>query len=211
MKKIIKQLEPRSLLEHRLKTHVNYNNYAKKDELRKSLLEEQGYICCYCMSRITLDLDKMKIEHWKPYTKYESLRLDYQNLLGACKGNEGARLKNLHCDTKKGETEITINPIADDKNCENLIRYRLDGEIYSTDESINHDLNETLNLNLEVLKKNRKVALYVVLEQLKKKFPNTNWTANIRQKVINDLSDKDANGYYSEYCQIAIWYLKYKL
>ena len=153
----------------------------------------------------------MKIEHWQPQTKYTSRQLDYRNLLGACMGNQGARPQNQHCDTRKGDSEITINPIEGDKNCENLIKYRPDGKIYSDDVSINHDLNETLNLNLEFLKKNRKVALDVVLDQLRKKFPNTTWTANIRQKVINDLSDKDANGYYSEYCQIAIWYLKYKL
>lgn len=211
MKKIIKQSEPRSLLEHRLKTHVNYNNYAKKDDLRLSLLEEQGYICCYCMSRITLDLDKMKIEHWKPYTKYESLRLDYQNLLGACKGNEGARLKNLHCDTKKGETEITINPIVGDKNCENLISYRSDGEIYSTDVSINHDLNETLNLNLGFLKKNRSDALFIVLRKLDERFSNKTWTKITVQKEIDKLNTKDENGFYDSYCQFIVSYLKSKL
>ncbi|ELS32373.1 MULTISPECIES: retron system putative HNH endonuclease [Pseudanabaena] len=209
MKKIIKQSEPRSLVEHRSQANANYDNYPDKDKLRESLLKEQGYICCYCMSRIKLD--EMKIEHWQPQTKYISRQLDYRNLLGACMGKQGARPQNQHCDTRKGDSEITINPIEGDKNCERLIKYRPDGEIYSTDESINRDLNETLNLNLEFLKKNRKAALYVVLDQLQKKFPKTNWTANIRQKVINDLSDKDANGYYSEYCQIAIWYLKYKL
>jgi len=209
MKKIIKQLEPRSLVEHRLKANANYDNYSDKDKLRESLLKEQGYICCYCMSRIKLD--EMKIEHWQPQTKYTSRQLDYRNLLGACMGNQGARPQNQHCDTRKGDSEITINPTEGGKNCENLIRYRPDGEVYSTDESINRDLNETLNLNLEFLKKNRKVALDVVLDQLQKKFPNTNWTANIRKKVINDLSDKNVNGYHSEYCQIAICYLKSKL
>jgi uncharacterized protein (TIGR02646 family) len=161
------------------------------------------------MSRIKLA--EMKIEHWQPQTKYTSGQLDYRNLLGACMGNQGARPQNQHCDTKKGDSEITINPIEGDKNCENLIKYRPDGKIYSDDVSVNHDLNETLNLNLEFLKKNRKVALDAVLAQLRKKFPNTNWTTTIRQKIINELSDKDGNGYYSEYCQIAIWYLKYKL
>lgn len=208
MKKIIKQSEPRSLVEHRSQANANYDNYPDKDKLRESLLKEQGYICCYCMSRIKLD--EMKIEHWQPQTKYISRQLDYRNLLGACMGKQGARPQKQHCDTRKGDSEITINPIEGDKNCENLIRYRPDGEIYSIDTSINRDLNETLNLNLEFLKKNRKAALDVVLDQLRKKFPNTTWTTNIRQKVINELSDKDVNGYYSEYCQIAIWYLKYK-
>ncbi len=51
MKKIIKQSEPRSLIKHRSKQRANqnadYENYPEKDDLRKSLLEEQGYICCW--------------------------------------------------------------------------------------------------------------------------------------------------------------------
>ena len=109
MKKIIKQSEPRSLVKHRSQANANYDNYPDKDVLRKSLLKEQGYICCYCMSRIKSD--EMKIEHWQPQTKYTSRQLDYRNLLGACMGNQGARPQNQHCDTRKGDSEITINPI----------------------------------------------------------------------------------------------------
>jgi len=210
MKKIVKQSEPRSLREHRSKTHVfaNYENYPK-DDLRKSLLEEQGYLCCYCMSRITSE--RMKIEHWKPFTKYVSLRLDYHNLLGACMGNKGARTKREHCDTKKDDDEIRINPVDRYRNCEDIVSYLPDGTIYSTDVSINHDLDKTLNLNLDFLKKNRKVALENVISQLNKKFPNKTWNKITLQNVISELNTKDENGYYSEYCQIAISYLKSKL
>jgi uncharacterized protein (TIGR02646 family) len=213
MKKIIKQSEPRSLVKHRAKQRANenadYDNYSDKDNLRDYLLKEQGYICCYCMSRIKLD--EMKIEHWKPQTKYTSLQLDYRNLLGACMGKEGARPQNQHCDTRKGDSEITINPIEGDKNCENLIKYRPDGKIYSDDVSVNHDLNETLNLNLGFLQKNRKDALNVVIRKLDEKFSNKTWTKITVQKEIDKLNTKDENGFYDEYCQIAISYLKSKL
>ena len=209
MKKIIKQSEPRSLVEHRSQSNANYDNYPDKDKLRESLLKEQGYICCYCMSRITSE--QMKIEHWKSQTKYVDLQLDYRNLLGACNGNEGARRQNQHCDTRKGDIEITINPIESDKNCENLVKYRPDGKIYSDDASINHDLNKTLNLNLGFLQRNRKDALDVVIRKLDEKFSNKAWSKITLQNVINALNTKDKNGYYSEYCQIAISYLKSKL
>jgi uncharacterized protein (TIGR02646 family) len=208
MKKIIKQSEPKSLVEHRLKTNADYDNYSKKDDLRKSLLKEQGFICCYCMNRISLD--GMKIEHWKSQSKYTCLQLDYQNLLGACQGGEGARPQNQHCDTKKAENEITINPANKYKNCENLISYRPDGTIYSTDEAINHDLNETLNLNLVFLKRNRNDALFKILDELKKKFPDSTWTENTLQKAIGDLNNKSENGSYKGYCHYAISYLKSK-
>jgi hypothetical protein len=52
MKWIEKNLknEPKSLRLHRQKSVSNYDNYAEKDDLRRALLEEQGYLCCYCMS-----------------------------------------------------------------------------------------------------------------------------------------------------------------
>lgn len=209
MKKIIKQSEPRSLIEHRSQANANYDNYPEKDDLRKSLLKEQGYICCYCMSRIKLD--EMKIEHWQPQTKYISRQLDYKNLLGACMGNQGARPQNQHCDTRKGDSEITINPIEGDKNCENLIKYRPDGKIYSDDLSVNNDLNETLNLNLGFLKKNRKDALDVVIRKLDEKFSNKTWAKITVQKELDKLNTKDENGFYDVYCQFIVSYLKSKL
>lgn len=209
MKSIIKQSEPKSLVAHRSQANANYENYPDKDKLRESLLKEQGYICCYCMSRIKLD--EMKIEHWQSQTKYSSRQLDYKNLLGACMGKQGARPQNQHCDTKKGDSEITINPIEVDKNCENLIRYRPDGKIYSDDVLINRDLNETLNLNLDFLKKNRKAALDVVVRKLDKKFSNKTWAKITVQKEIDRLSTKDENGFYDEYCQFIASYLKSKL
>jgi len=209
MKKIIKQSEPRSLVEHRSQANANYDNYPEKDKLRESLLKEQGYICCYCMSRIKLD--EMKIEHWEPQTKYTSRQLDYRNLLGACMGNQGARPQNQHCDTRKGDAEIIINPIEGVKNCENLIKYRPDGKIYSDDISVNHDLNESLNLNLGFLKKNRSDVLFLVIRKLNEKFPNKTWAKITVQKEIDKLNTKDENGFYDAYCQFIVSYLKSKL
>jgi uncharacterized protein (TIGR02646 family) len=201
MKKIVKQSEPRSLVEHRSQSNANYDNYPDKDKLREYLLKEQGHICCYCMSRITSE--QMKIEHWKPQTKYTGLQIDYRNLLGACNGNQGARRQNQHCDTRKGDIEITINPIEGDKNCESLVKYRPDGKIYSDDASINHDLNETLNINLD--------AIDVVIRKLDEKFSNKTWSKITRQKEIDKLNTKDENGFYDAYCQFIVSYLKSKL
>jgi uncharacterized protein (TIGR02646 family) len=49
------------------------------DELQIALLEEQGYLCCYCLSRITQKT--MKVEHWQARSKYPALILAYTNLL----------------------------------------------------------------------------------------------------------------------------------
>ena len=81
------------------KNHINYDDLEKTD-IQESLLEEQGALCAYCMCRI--DKDNMKIEHWNPQSIAPNLSLDYQNMLGVCKGGEGNSKKFQHCDTKKG-------------------------------------------------------------------------------------------------------------
>jgi uncharacterized protein (TIGR02646 family) len=209
MKRIIKGREPQSLFQHRQKQFANYNNYAEKDELRTSLLTEQGHICCYCMQRISID--KMKIEHWKSQDDYEELQLDYNNLLGACQGSEGSPNHLQHCDTKKGNTKITINPVDNLRNCEDLIKYLGNGEISSDDVTINNDLNQVLNLNMQTLVNNRKEVLEVVIKDLKSQHPKGDWTEAILNKKIQQWSDKQNDGKYKPYCQIVIYHLRKKL
>lgn len=141
------------------------------------------------------------------------MQLDYNNLLGACQGGEGVPSHLQHCDTRKGNTEISIsmNPLDNHKNCEDLIRYRGNGQIYSDDVDINKELNEVLNLNMQTLANNRKEVLALVIQQLTKERPQGNWTVAILTQKINEWSNKQQDGKYKEYCQIVIYYLKKKL
>lgn len=209
MKRIVKGREPQSLLEHRLKSFADYDNYPDKDELREYLLTEQGYICCYCMQRISVD--RMKIEHWKSQDEYPQFQLDFNNLLGACEGGQGSPNHLQHCDTKKGNTEITINPLDNHRNCEDLVRYRGNGEIYSDDVTINNDLNQVLNLNMQTLVNNRKEVLELVIKDLKSQYPKGDWTEAILNKKIQQWSDKQNDSKYKPYCKIVIYHLKKKL
>ena len=63
MRNIQKQSEPQSLTQHRCQSNADYDNYADKDDLRRSLVAEQKGICCYCMQRIRPTSQEMKIEH----------------------------------------------------------------------------------------------------------------------------------------------------
>lgn len=209
MKLIIKNSEPKSLLEHRLQPFADYDNYAQKDELRASLLAEQGHICCYCMQRI--QDDKMKIEHWRSQDEYPDLQLDYNNLLGACEGGQGLPKHLQHCDTKKGNAILTINPTDNIKNCETLIKYHLNGEIYLDDIAINEELNKILKLNVPTLKGNRKKVLDAVIQILISEKPKGDWTAAILNNKIKEWSNQQEDNKYKAYCQIVIYYLKKKL
>jgi uncharacterized protein (TIGR02646 family) len=205
MKYIKKAREPKSLIEHSSKEHACYDNIPKetKNEIRETLLSEQGHVCCYCMKRI--HMEDMKIEHWKPQ-RYVELSMLYNNMLGACDGNEGKPKHLQCCDTYKGETELFINPL--DMCCEALIQYRSDGTIYSDDHRVGRDLEDVLNLNQQTIKENRKKVIDGIVEYLQREYPEKKWTkANIRRE-INKWNQRNAEGKYIEYYGVALYRLQ---
>ena len=219
MKRIIKNKEPQKLIEYKnkfskeeLENNDLYSDFPYKDKescktdeknLRRILLEEQGYICCYCMSRI--NCDNSKIEHFKPQKKYRKLQLEYKNLFLACLGGKG---KEQFCDTAKGDKELKkINLL---ENIENFIKYKKSNEgiiIYSDDKNIDEELNKILNLNASILKKNRKLKWKEVLNQLKKK----EFDKNYIKKFLKSLKEKDKNGKYADFCEMVIFFLEKKI
>lgn len=62
MKHIQKSREPRTLQQYRASADPSsstlFDDFPDKDGLRRSLLKEQGYICCYCLKRINCDVSK---------------------------------------------------------------------------------------------------------------------------------------------------------
>ena len=76
MKFIVKGNEPAAWKSYRETSGVDFDAIP---ELKEALLNEQGYICCYCMNGIKED--NMKVEHYKPRSIYPALKMDYTNLL----------------------------------------------------------------------------------------------------------------------------------
>ena len=74
MKRIIKNPDPsviQELLnfiqsERKVNVIPIYENFRNKNELRESLLKEQGYICYFCMQRIEDSNETTKIAHTFP-------------------------------------------------------------------------------------------------------------------------------------------------
>lgn len=178
-----------------------------KDELRTSLLKEQGYLCAYCMKRLKDSHKEVKIEHYEP--RNNDNELDYKNLLAVCYGGEGAKPEFQTCDTKKGNNdEIEINP----QNQQQMARisYRNDGLICIDDEKLQSDLDLVLNLNMEQLKAVRKAALEALQANVIKKFGKKSLSKEYWEKQLSKYQTKD-NGKLQGYCGILIWYLKKKV
>jgi uncharacterized protein (TIGR02646 family) len=236
MKNIIKGKEPSSLTEYRCSLKEEnisnpksarsiFDNYPDKSkELKKSLLEEQGFICCYCMQRIE-HKSTTKIEHFKPISIYPRKALDYKNLFVACNGvtsisNDVDKNKIHHCDTSKGDCEskqrtnankcnLTINP----PDCEKYITgYSHHGEIEFLD-AVENDINEILNLNNHILKRNRVNTLKAVITEINKitKSRKSLWKVNTIKNKIKHYKDRDSHGKYKPYCQVVIYSLEKRL
>jgi len=223
MKRITKWGEPASLVEHRARGD-SYDDLSSdtKDKLRNSLFEEQGYICCYCMRRIPVTLTQEqinqnypsnKIEHSRCQARYVSLELTYRNLLIACHGNHGLPPQMQTCDTFKGDKDLSINPADTQRNIEDLIKYKANGEIYSDDTQINAELSEILNLNAEDLLGIREVFYKeiqsrIILEgkrrkgkDIQKKFYETE-----KRKLL-----EKKNGRFIPYCMVGVYLINKKL
>lgn len=126
-------------------------NSLPKDEIRKSLLEEQHYLCAYCMRKIEDNGLKTSIEHWYPLSKDKDRALDYGNMLAVCDGGKnwsGKGRKILCCDAYKAdEEEMVISPL--NKVQMDKIIYDTNGFINTLPENkaLNEDLKEKLHLN----------------------------------------------------------------
>ena len=211
MKHIVKGDEPPSLTTHRQQTYADYDNYAGKNDLRAALLAEQGKICCYCMQRISEDEKESKIEHRSSQSAHPERQLEYSNLLLACPGGEGEPSHLLHCDTHKGNDDITVNPADRTRNCELHVKYYPDGRIYSDNADIDRDLCSTLNMNLQTLINNRKAVLDGAIESLRRVRPDGKWNRNFLEKEKKKWQARGQDGSYMPYCQIVVAHLDKKL
>lgn len=207
MKAIQKRPEPPSLTQHRASDHADYDNYPQKDELRSTLVAEQGAICCYCLRRIHPTADAMKIEHWHCQTRYADEQLDYGNLLGACLGGQGTPPHLQHCDTKKGDLDLARNPANPAHNVDTFITFLADGTIESSDPILNGQLASVLNLNLLMLKRNRKAALDAFHHSLAGRGKLSK--ANLEREV--EAWSTKTDGRLKEYCPVVLYWLRKRI
>lgn len=204
------------------------DNQIPKNSLKKSLLEEQGFLCAYCMSRI--NESNMKVEHWQPQHPTPSngklspqeveenrkLSIDYKNMLAVCKGNEGSPYKLQHCDTHKGNKTLKYNPSDTSHHMKLQISYLISsGKIESADaefcSQLGKDAGEegVLNLNCERLMNNR----LQVIKSINEVLSHLEGSASkaVLQKMLNDWSTRDSAGKFKPYAGVAQYFLEKRI
>lgn len=217
---IQKKSEPKEWVEYRSTPGVDYQSIP---ELVDSLLEEQGYICAYCMRRIpckdrlykkdgatyVLTDEDHRVEHMQSRENHEDKKLDYSNMVICCPGHIG---NEEHCDRLKGSKDISFSPL--DANFIATLSYKMDGEIVSSNEQYNKEINDVLNLNTELLKENRKNTWEAVKNELIGQKGGKPWNKAILSKYIVKYSSthyKDEKQKYIPYCGVVLFFLQKKL
>ena len=209
MREIRKGSEPRLLTEYRSRggEYDGSNFTPVKNAIRSSLLTEQGYLCAYCMTRITAET--MKVEHWACQSNNPRFQLDYSNLLGCCMGSEGEKFTSQTCDTKKGDKPLKYNPSKQQDQINNIIKYDGQGKIFSTDIEFSAQINTVLNLNKVRLVQNRSYILTSVRQKLSSKTGKRSRT-EIR-RFLDDYLTLNQDGQLREYCGLVEYYLLSKI
>jgi uncharacterized protein (TIGR02646 family) len=190
----------------------------KRNPLKKAICGEQGFICCYCMSRISPS--EMTVEHFIPQNRHlESpfntsehlaMELDYRNLLGSCKS------KNRDCSEIRGNAPLKLDPRKPE--IETLIQYKKTGLAFSENQEIDAEINHVLKLNpisvsdpfASFLLKNRRNVIDHARARMIRSGKENTWTKKAIQNEI-EYWLTPVKGQFRPYCLAAVHYLRPKL
>lgn len=178
----------------------------EKDILRRSLLMEQGSICCYCEQRLEDD-QTTHIEHLRPRHDHHQYIFDYDNLVAECGGNSSVRPVSIHCGQAKGDWYddiLFVSPLNPD--CEKHFLFTLDGQILPTeDPSRRKAAAETirrLNLNDDRLIRMRSAALDYIVSEM------DSFTGNEISVQIVQYGERDRRGKFTPFCSAIVSVLR---
>ena len=158
------------------------------------MLQEQGFLCCYCQNRILLD-SNTQIEHFIPRSVDALLMFDYENLLACCDGGQQKRTESNEnqtieyipkfCGAAKDNDLLTINPLQND--CETHFDYVIgeDFEIEILGKTKDADnAIQVLNLNLPHLKRLRGNFIKNLITGENGIFLNKNDLLSIKRQIL---------------------------
>ena len=164
MKRIEKRAEPRQFSiwkqQDKMAHRPQWNRVPASisESVHESLMREQGFICCYCESRIAMG--DSHIEHFRPKIKFPHLQLDYENLHCSCQ-RDLSRGEPRHCGYRKGswfDEKLLLSPLEAD--CENRFIFTANGDVFprSNDDAAAKTTIERLGLDLPKLRALRAAA-----------------------------------------------------
>lgn len=213
MKYIQKNDEPQEIMHWKMRFKKKYHrnpqyediahNQDEKYILKRSLLSEQGGLCCYCCKRI--HLKNSHIEHFYPKGEpaYASLSLEYKNLLGSCQGYSDKKENCGHKKPNDFDKNLLISPL--ETGCETHFKFNSRGRIKAErgDQRAEYTI-EVLHLDTEELNAAREAAMWEagVMEKL---------TEDECRKLLEKYSRKNEADEYAVFCDAVLYQLQMQL
>ncbi len=206
--------------------------YYSKKELTTYLLEEQGWICCYCNktfadnaefvdaeSEVSQAEKPLDIEHVEPQSgphKRPDLVLDYSNLAISCAGGRGKPRRVQTCNSRKAEEYIAIKP--HDPKCEERIVFAMNGEAFAKDIN-DRDATQTIEtLGLNNFQEERGTVIRAYIKKINPNMSYEEFKSSTRpmplidtqdaSAIMEQLSRKNADGKYRPFCSAVVSVLK---
>ncbi len=220
MRAVVQQSEPLSFRNwKRLNTatpqNLKYNHLPGpiKDEIKQSLLQEQGYLCGYTLQRLSA-ISACHIEHIIPQTQSPSLALDYANMLACFPADGGARQYGFGAPLKAG-THVFLhhNFISPHyAGCEAHFCYQKTGAVTAVDTAAQETI-EILRLNHPTLQEFRRSAIQTYGLSLRSRGLRSKQrplSATAARRLAQQVLQPDAQGRLEPYCvalaQVALNY-----
>lgn len=180
-----------------------------KNEVKESLLNEQGEICCYCQQRINLNENSI-IEHFIARATDATEMFNYENILACCDGGQKQRTEKnenqenepefipKYCGHAKGNETILINPLYE--NCESHFSYEFNPDtlfVSIIGNSIEgQETIQKLNLDVDILKSERGKAVAGILFDEKGNYISP----EDAQDLIIAIKQRKANNQFEPFC-----------
>jgi len=170
-----------------------YLIYYSKSELKEAILNEQGFICCYCNQTIKND-HNTSIEHLQDKASSPNLTLEYKNLLASCNGGQkDPAPRELHCDAKKKDKILSLSPL--DELTELQLYFSVNGKIYHNCEKGKCTIKR-LNLAISKLERLRKEAIEPFIFDDNSEVINDEDAKLLLEKIY----EREAENQFIEFC-----------
>jgi len=197
MKHIVKQGEPQAFTDWKAQANEDWQpTYGvlageTKTTTKDALMQEQGYLCCYCERRLTEN--DSHIEHFQPQNDQAADPLDFNNMLCSCQ-DQLKKGEPRHCGNLKGDwfdRDLLVSPF--DIACEERFAFEGDGLIKP---ATAHDqaATETINkLGLDIPKLNALRAKAI------EPFLDDELSTKELQDFVSGYLIKDTSGQFGEF------------
>ncbi len=174
----------------------------RKQIVHQALIDDQGWICCYCEIRI--GKEDSHIEHWRPQSKCEYLEdLAYDNMLASCQRDRRPKREAQQCCGVRKDNwydeSLMVSPLSAD--CEKRFRFTAGGDILPAreDDRAAKTTIKRLGLDISKLRKMRRDAIDGALGDDLGELPDQDL-----QKLILGYCERDGRGKFQPACTAVV-------